>query len=173
MSEIHVIAGLRGNLREAEIQYKKKKKELQARIAELEKINLSDTKIWQDEVAQQNIKIVELLVELEVANKDTNLWKLRVDETSECIEDYEEIKAELAAANETSRNLAISGIEAGQECYNAADIIMKLQATITRLTNELEKLTMQVAMEKTKEKANPDICQVCGINIKGMEHSCM
>ena len=44
-----------------------------------------------------------------------------------------ELEKQLKAIKETSRKLAISGIEAGDECYKAADYILNLQAENTRL----------------------------------------
>ena len=55
-----------------------------------------------DDLVQE---IVKLKAKLKVARQKTRLWKNRVDEAAEYIEDYEETKAENKRLRETNRKL--------------------------------------------------------------------
>ena len=59
--------------------------------------------------------IADLQQQVEAAKKETNLWKLRVDEAGDYINDYEEIQAELAAVTD-----ALEKIKKCCPCQNYA-----------------------------------------------------
>ena len=98
-----------------------------------------------------------------------------------------QLRTDLAVANKLLRNRTKDEINAliekyGDPQYKTSefalyDVILIAQQLQTQLT------TMEIDItgtynrgyidgHKDAPKPNPDICQVCGANIKGMEHSC-
>ncbi|KKN71934.1 hypothetical protein LCGC14_0415800 [marine sediment metagenome] len=63
-------------------------------------------------------RITDLEQQLEAAEKETNLWKLRVDEAGDYINDYEEIQADLAAKTDALEKIKPYLLEC-QSCFIA------------------------------------------------------
>ncbi len=147
-------AELVGNIADLDLQVDRLTQELNAkawddRIEELERelaVAKKDRQNWIDrhkykarDLQATKIELETAEAELAAAKKETNLWKLRVDEAGDYINDYEEIQAELEAAQLKTRLLQtdverLDAIRLTQNCT----IATKTEANeMLVLTNEI------------------------------------
>ncbi len=129
-----------------------------------------------DELVEQNER---LRTELADAKGEAKLWKMRTDEAAKGVERMEELKAELATA-EDLLNLSHRNYKQLQ-----AELVELKEATTGRppelakkildhKNKEIARLKEELAAKSIIIPANPNICQVCGFNKRsGLEHSCM
>ncbi len=133
---------------------------------------------WEASDKEQKNRIADLEQQLEAAKKETNLWKLRVDEAGDYINDYEEIQAALAAKTEVLEKIKdnfvgrchICHLTEGQ-CISTCVVveIRSIIATAALAPCETCGGSGEVHVCKSCPDGNDADCSICFVHGSGMK----